>query len=250
MCNMRVMFIFSLLAAFLVWYDICLADLPTAIPDAKFQPSSTSISGNDRLDQLEKTVKELKDKRKDTWDKFQILAGLLIPASIALVGRYYANALKKLEIERTEIRSTSEQRIAEINARVRQAELLSTFMEALVSDDSRKRALAARAISFALPENAPALLKVIADTDPDETVRKAARESSLENSARRKLKIWCNSSLGEGIIPDYLWASSTYGAVGVTELETGPMIEKGWVMRAKDGSVTITQSGREEGKTG
>jgi hypothetical protein len=48
---------------------------------------------------LEAAVAKLKDKKKDSWDKFQILASLLIPASIALVGYLVANATKEAEVE-------------------------------------------------------------------------------------------------------------------------------------------------------
>lgn len=67
----------------------------------------------------------------------------------------------------------------------------------------------------------------------------------VQLSARRKLKVWCQSPLGQGSIPDYLWVSSTYGAVAVTEQETNFMLKMGWVIKQEDGSVTITEQGRE-----
>lgn len=67
----------------------------------------------------------------------------------------------------------------------------------------------------------------------------------VPQSARQKLKIWCQSPLGQGSIPDYLWVSSTYGAVAVTEQETNFMLNMGWVTKQEDGSVAITEPGRE-----
>src|ERR1051326_3862128 len=79
--------------------------------------------------ELETQIKELKAKKKDVWDIFQIIAGFLIPISIALVGYYYSNQMKAAEIETSksqannQLNITKEQTetqkvVAEINSRV------------------------------------------------------------------------------------------------------------------------------------
>ena len=164
---------------------------------AQVQPDNTSKSldvnqVNKRLSEVKESIEELKANKKDFWDVFDILASLLIPASITFFGFYYSNALKKTEIEREEKRATSEQEIARINARVKQAELLSMFMEALVSPEPRKRTLAVRAILLALPEEGKALVAVLSESDPEPEVRNIAQESLkilLENKVGNQYEL-------------------------------------------------------------
>ena len=149
--------------------------------------------------------------KKDFWDKFEIVGTLLIPISIAIVGGYYSNAQKKIEIKREEERSAFqqkisqldaereenrdvfEQKIAQMNTKARQAELLSKLMPALLSQDSRERTLGIKAISLALPEEGEALVEVLSETDPDEEVKSIAKESlkflKLENLVKNKYEL-------------------------------------------------------------
>lgn len=166
--------------------------------------------------------------KKDFWDKFEIVGTLLIPISIAIVGGYYSNAQKKIEIreeersafqqkisqinaeleekrfafelqisqinaQREEDRDFFEQKMVQINTQARQAELLSKLMPALLSKNSRERALGIKVISLALPEECEALVEVLSETDPDERVKSTAKESlkflKLENLVKNKSEL-------------------------------------------------------------
>src|SRR6185436_16953401 len=108
-----------------------------------------------RVAQLERKLGE--GKRKDSWDKFQIVAALLIPAAIAFSGFQFSRATSAAQIE-------SASRLAELNrsfqvidARVKQAAILSSFMEPLLSTEPSRKRLAIRAVLIALPDDGPGL---------------------------------------------------------------------------------------------
>jgi hypothetical protein len=47
----------------------------------------TPVTIDERLKVAEKRIEELQQRPRDFWDKFQIVAGLLIPASITFAGQ-------------------------------------------------------------------------------------------------------------------------------------------------------------------
>jgi hypothetical protein len=147
-------------------------------------PSDDSTSVESRLQQLEKRLAGLEQKGKDGWDKFQIIATLLIPASIALVGYYYSNAMKDAEIKSSREMADQQNATSKISAKVGQAQLVSSFMEALVSDNPQKQQLAVGAILLALPEEGPKLVAVVSQSSPNQDVRRFARDSLDQRRAQ------------------------------------------------------------------
>lgn len=83
-----------------------------------------------------------------------------------------------------------------------------------------------------------------------ETSAQAKRDTSgsaLEAEALRKLRVWCSSdSYGSPgtIIPDYMFSSSTYGEVAVSQIEQQIMIRRGWIEEIDNG-VRISDEGRQ-----
>ncbi|MCB0392873.1 MAG: hypothetical protein KDD58_16420, partial [Bdellovibrionales bacterium] len=75
---------------------------------------------NQRLQKLESDIKELKAKKKDGWDKLQILLTVLIPAAITLVGILISDSVKDSELE-----------VAKIKAKVSQAGVIHDFLDPL-----------------------------------------------------------------------------------------------------------------------
>ena len=132
---------------------------------------------------LEARVSKLEAGKKDRWDKFQILATLLIPASITLVGYLYSQASSKAETDSArrvgEQQTAMEKLVADqqaatakmvadqqnttamISAKVGQAQLVASFMDALLSSDTQKQKLAFQAVLIALPEDGPRLLAAL-----------------------------------------------------------------------------------------
>ena len=74
-----------------------------------------------RLQAIETRLSAAESKRKDPWDKFNILGALLIPASITVVGYLYSTAMKDAEIAKGAELAERQEAIAKINARVGQA---------------------------------------------------------------------------------------------------------------------------------
>jgi hypothetical protein len=66
---------------------------------------------------------------------------------------------------------------AQTQARVGQAQLISTFMEALLSDTPAKKLIAIEVVQYALPEEGPRLLQIISKDPSNPTVQKAALTS-------------------------------------------------------------------------
>ena len=141
---------------------------------------------NSKIDKLEGVVKQLERGKKDRWDKFQIFASLLIPASIALAGYFVSASLKMAEIKSAKLiadgnlmsaRSIAlgQQKVAEINAKVAQAQLVLSYLEILTGENPKKRKLAIESILIALPINGKHLVSTVAINDESEDVKRFAR---------------------------------------------------------------------------
>src|SRR4051794_38872158 len=104
-------------------------------------------SAEERLKELEERLAGLEGRGgKDRWDKFQILATLLIPAAVAFAGYYFSNAMADAQRESEEQHAQASQVVAEASTRVSQAELISTFMKSLLSDNRAEKTLAIKAV--------------------------------------------------------------------------------------------------------
>jgi hypothetical protein len=126
-----------------------------------------------RIAQLERKLTE-PTRRKDPWDKFQIVAALLIPAAIAFAGFQFSRATSAAQIESAGRLAELSRSIQIIDARVKQATLVSAFMEPLLSADPLRKRLAIRAVLIALPDDGPALVSEISDSDPNPAVKQFA----------------------------------------------------------------------------
>jgi hypothetical protein len=132
----------------------------------------------ERLTELEVRLALLeseKDKGKDKWDIFNIIASLLIPASIAFSGYYFSNAMKQAEIDSSEALAARQAQIAIINAKVGQAELISEFLEPLTGENEQKKRVAIRGILIALPEDGPQIVNAVSESDPNAEIQEYAR---------------------------------------------------------------------------
>lgn len=129
------------------------------------------------IDKIAEDLAKLKERPKDNWDKSQIVASLLLPAVVALVGVFFSYSMKQAEIESAQRIADGNRSVAESNAKVAQADLIHSFVDELTQDDPAKRRLAIRAVVLALGENATQLLDSVAKTDPDPVVRQAASQS-------------------------------------------------------------------------
>lgn len=156
---------------------------------------SDSDDAAGRLAKLEQRLAKLEAGGKDRWDKFQILASLLIPAAVAFAGYYFSNALAGAQRDAEEQRARAEQVAAEqrvqaeqlateASMRISQAELISTFMRSLLSENRAEKELAIRAVILALPEAGPQLVAVIQVSSPDPETKRVARLALDERRER------------------------------------------------------------------
>jgi hypothetical protein len=181
------------------------------------------ITPESGLDKIEARLSKLEHGKKDRWDKFQIVATLLIPASITWVGYYYSESMKRAEIESSQRIAEQQNETTRISAKVGQAQLISSFMDALLSRDAQKQRLAIEAILIALPEEGPRLVAVVSQSSPSPEVRNFA-ESSLDErrsnlirsafSEQKAVRISATQELVQGwrsdkdIVPQILQAAS------------------------------------------
>ena len=102
-----------------------------------------------KISELEKEIDNLKPKKKDIWDRFQIVGSILIPFAIAFVGWQYSISMKeaeiqsatkltKLQLEFSKQQEIFDQEISLTNARVSQVGLVASFLESLLSTDKLK----------------------------------------------------------------------------------------------------------------
>jgi hypothetical protein len=114
-----------------------------------------------QLRALTDDVEKLRKKPRDAWDMVQVISAMLVPLAIAFAGIIFSQASKDAEIA-----------IAEKNARVSQAQLISAFTEGLTSTEPYKRKIAVVAVSLALSDTvARQLVEAVKVTDPDSAVR-------------------------------------------------------------------------------
>jgi hypothetical protein len=135
------------------------------------------MTTEEKLATMQAELDKLKGKSKDAWDIFQIVAGLLIPASITMAGYLYANSMKEAEIQSSDIQAARQAAIANTNARVGQAGVVSSFLDALLSENAQRRKLAVAAVLIALPDDGPNLVKVLSESDADPSVKTFAGQS-------------------------------------------------------------------------
>src|SRR5215475_10378061 len=114
---------------------------------------------------------------KDVWDRVTALSTILVPAAIALAGYFISEGLKQAEISNEAKRAEQTQAIALANTKIAQATLVNTLMKSLTSSNPQERKLAVEAVLIALPEEGPALVRPIAQSDEDKTVQAAAKTS-------------------------------------------------------------------------
>lgn len=153
------------------------------------------------IEKLEKRVAKLENKKKDFWDIAGVIGGILMPLAIAWVGWEYSGQMKEAEIQsnarqlsiqnlQASQRQQSEHFQRDIDAKLRQAELVDTFFEKLVTGTQTSRELALAAIVHAMPSNdAERLLQSLQATVADAEMQQAVKDAKLEVEDRKKSSI-------------------------------------------------------------
>lgn len=111
------------------------------------------------------------EKPKDWWDKLGVvtsmLGSLLVPLAIAFAGFWYSESA-------SESQRRSDEAAASAQLQISRAELIGTLMKSLLSQNKLERELAIAAIESTLPDDAPALLRAIRESDSDDATKAVA----------------------------------------------------------------------------
>lgn len=140
------------------------------------------------LEDLDKRLSKVEKGPKDIWDVVQIIGAVLIPIAILIVGNQYSKAAKETEIaaderaaaqelaadERT---AAKENDIATANSRVGQATVVASLLDALLSADEKRAKLATEIVLVAMPDNGPALVKVVERQGQSQATREYATDA-------------------------------------------------------------------------
>src|SRR5687767_568003 len=97
-----------------------------------------------RMSTLEERLEKLESRldRKNWWEKLDVLGTLAVAVAIGLAGHWFSSRTAAAQITSAERLADRDREISAGNFRVEQARLISTFLEALVSDDAPRRKLA------------------------------------------------------------------------------------------------------------
>jgi uncharacterized protein YllA (UPF0747 family) len=112
------------------------------------------MSVEDRVSVLEKEIQQIKESKRDVWDKISTVASMLVPLAIAGVGGVY-----------TYVSQSEKEVVARIQAasdsKIKQAELVSKFFEPLTGPEGRKKEIAIESLLVAAPDYGPVLVRLI-----------------------------------------------------------------------------------------
>ncbi len=129
--------------------------------------------------------REVEPRGKGAWrENLLVLGTVLVPLLVCGLSTIVTLRQLHLQNEQAErsalhLESTN-QRQAELQkatVSVSQANMVQGFLDALTSEDPRKRKLAVQAVLVALPQLGAELAKIVEQTDPDTSVRTAATDS-------------------------------------------------------------------------
>jgi hypothetical protein len=144
------------------------------------------------LKSLEERIEALEQKKGTGWlDKrmvVEILAKALLPIAIAFAGHHFAQVVGRAHIvaaERLKERDVASARelkerdvaVSIQHSRAQQATVVNTFMEALLSENTRHRQLAIRAVLIALPQDGPNLVDAIRATEAGSPIAQYAADA-------------------------------------------------------------------------
>jgi hypothetical protein len=144
---------------------------------------------------LEERIEALERRKGRSWldkrDVLEVLAKALIPIAIAFAGHHFSRVVARAHIEAAQLlkerdvasaRELKERDIAVSmqHSRAQQASVVNTFMEALVSENTRHRQQAIKAVLIALPQDGPNLVDAIRATEAGSPIAQFAADALTE----------------------------------------------------------------------
>jgi hypothetical protein len=144
------------------------------------------------LTSLEERIEALERKKGRSWldkrDILEVLAKLLLPLAIAFAGHHFSRVVSRAHVEAAahlkerDIASARELKERDVavsiqHSRAQQATVVNTFMEALLSENTRHRQLAIKAVLIALPQDGPNLVDAIRATEAGSPIAQYAADA-------------------------------------------------------------------------
>ncbi|TCZ74865.1 hypothetical protein [Flaviaesturariibacter aridisoli] len=175
---------------------------------------------HERLDKLER---HLAGKKKDLWDKLAVIAPLLLPVALTLVGWHFTNEHNRNQLELQRKSHESELQVAYINSSVGQSELIKDFMQQLTNPDTAVRNIAIEAVLYAAPTPGKRIVEIIARNEG------AAGSATARNALQAK-----RSDLVEAL----------FAAENASRLQAATEIMQNWSADEELLHVLLERSGR------
>ena len=144
------------------------------------------------LKSLEERIEALERRKGRSWlDKrlvLEVLAKALVPIAIAFAGHHFSRVIARAHVEAAErlaerdvasARALKERDVAVSvqHSRAQQASVVNTFMQALLSENTRHRQLAISAVLIALPQDGPNLVDAIRTTEAGSPIARYAADA-------------------------------------------------------------------------
>lgn len=178
-------------------------------------PAELELQREEMIKLYRELSAEREERPRPPWrENLLVLGTVLVPLLVCGLGTlvtlrqvHFQNEQAERTARHMESTSQREAELQRATVSVSQANMVQGFLDALTSDDPRKRKLAVQAVLVALPQLGAELAKIVEQTDPDTTVRAAATDSvsahvaglvsqlsSADESARSKATDALNAS--------------------------------------------------------
>ena len=133
------------------------------------------------LDELEKRLIKIEDKKKDWWDKLHTIGALLVPLAVGLAGYFASAAISKSQVDAAGVVADqareSANNIADEAREVEESKLINLLLDPLTGENELQRRIAILAVAHTEPVTAKDILEVLEELDKKpETTKKMITE--------------------------------------------------------------------------
>jgi hypothetical protein len=108
-------------------------------------------------------------KKKDPWEKLQLLTPILIPVTIAFVGFYFTNRYNDNQLQLQRFNDENQRAISFVNAGVAQSGLIKDLIQHLTSKDTSVQKIAIVTVLYAAPIPGKQIVDILAVKGNDNT---------------------------------------------------------------------------------
>lgn len=126
--------------------------------------------------EIKRLEQKSEDKKKDAWDKWQVIGTVLVPVALALAGYFFSKALNEQQTKSNQLLSDqqihSNELIATNNLRVNEYQIVAGIMKSFLSADPLEKTQAINFVFILLQEDeARQLVSKLSQSDPNSGVR-------------------------------------------------------------------------------